>query len=149
LGVAVIPKIFSTGRWVRWLERNLDGDVRSKPKHSSSDEPDIHVTSFNGNLYLVEVKWLGQNDRKTSHDKDWLEKAVRQLTQYLNKQATVRRATIVAYDGRDKSIFDSLTSIDDDNDEGCKTLDCCGAESIPPRGSCLVLFLENKTASEV
>jgi hypothetical protein len=133
---------------VRWLERNLDGDVRSKPRHTSSDEPDIHITSFRGKLYLVEVKWLGKNDRKTTHRRDWLEKAIRQLAEYLKKQPTVWRATIVAYDGRDKPSFEALISADDNLDDGCKTLAQCGPETVHARGSCLVLFLESKTASE-
>lgn len=133
---------------VRGLERSLDGDVRSKPQHTTSDEPDIHITSFTGKLYLIELKWLGQNERKTRHNQDWLEKAIRQLTDYLNKQPTVQRATVVAYDGREQALFDTLVSVDDGNDAGCKTLEQCGSQSVPARGSCLVLFLESKTASE-
>jgi hypothetical protein len=133
---------------VRWLERNLDGDVKSKPRHTTSDEPDIHITSFGGRLYLVEVKWLGENDRGTTHADDWLEKALRQLAQYLNKQATVRAATVVAYDGRQRAVFDGLVSLDDGLEDGCKMLGACRGESVPVRGSCMVLFLESKTASQ-
>lgn len=133
---------------VRWLERNVDGDVRSKPQHSSSDEPDIHITSFRGKLFLVELKWLGRNEKKTTHGVVWLKKALRQLTQYLDKQPTVWGATIVAYDGRERALFDSLISIDDGTEDGCKTLEQFETEAVHARGSCLALFLESKTASE-
>jgi hypothetical protein len=130
----------------RWLEFHLDADVKSKPQDTTGDQPDIQITAMGGRVFLVEIKWMGRNE-KTKHDLKWLAKALKQLTKYLSKQTHVTRGTVVAYDARSKDEFTSLVHTDIPED-GCKVLEACEGVCVPARGDCIVLFLESTTASE-
>jgi hypothetical protein len=131
---------------LQWLNLHLDAQVRSKPRTVESDEPDIEVTSFGGKFFVIEVKWLG-----TSGDKPYLIprliQGFGQLGTYLNKQTTVNKGTLVVYDGREREDFDALETRETPED-GCVLIDHCNGTSLHPRGACVTLFLENKTASE-
>jgi hypothetical protein len=131
----------------RWLEAHLDADVKSAPQDTTGDKPDIQITALGGRVFLVEIKWLGCNDKDTKHDLDWLAKAFKQLSDYLIKQSTVTWATLVAYDGRTKDKFIALTHVDSPED-GCKMVEDCKGVCVPTRGDCMVLFLEHTSASQ-
>jgi len=131
---------------LQWLNLHLDAQVRSKPRTVESDEPDIEVISFGGKFFVIEVKWLG-----TSGDSPYLIprliQGFGQLGTYLNKQTTVNKGTLVVYDGRKREDFDALNACETPED-GCVLIDECNGTSLHPRGSCVTLFLENKTASD-
>jgi len=130
----------------RWLELHLDGDVKSKPRDTTGDEPDIQITELGGRIFLVEIKWLGRNE-KTIHDLKWLKGAMNQFGKYLSKQPTVTSATIVAYDARSKDKFEALNHVEEVED-GCRLIEECAGARVPARGDCMVFYLESTTASQ-
>jgi hypothetical protein len=131
----------------RWLDRNLDADVRSEARTVDSDEPDIFIAVYGGNLFVIEVKWLGTNG-KTPYGIPRLTKSIGQLRTYLNKETHVSKGTLVVYDGRDRDKFDALVRTDDDPENGCAMIEKCKTAEVPARGSCMILFLEDETASD-
>jgi hypothetical protein len=136
----------------RWLKINLDAQVYSKAKDTSGDELDIIILSPQGRSYAVELKWIGTSsasgERDFSYTITTVADGLDQLRTYLNKQTKIVCASLVAYDGRTESEFAALKCIDDKGPDGCKRLDSCEGRAVPPRGNCMILFLENKTASE-
>ena len=131
-----------------WLEKHLQAQVWRGPKDTTRDELDIIIISPKGRTYLIEVKWMGENKNGTKYTIKDISKGLGQLKTYLTKQTQVNKGTLVAYDGRAKGEFDALASISDEQTDGCKRLEVCNGIAVPERGSCLILFLENKTASE-
>ncbi len=131
-----------------WLEKHLQAQVWRGAKDTTRDALDILIASPRGRTYLIEVKWMGENKNGTKYTIKDISKGLGQLKTYLTKQTKVKRGTLVAYDGRSKSEFDALASISDEQTDGCKRLEICNEIVVPERGSCLILFLENKTASE-
>jgi len=131
-----------------WLEKNLQAQVWRGPKDTTRDELDILIVSPKGRTYLIEVKWMGENSNSTKCTLRDISKGLGQLKTYLTKQTHIKRGTLVGYDGRAKSDFEAMASISDEQTVGCKRLECCNGVTVPERGSCLILFLENKTASE-
>jgi hypothetical protein len=131
-----------------WLKTHLEAQVWIHPKDTTHDELDIGILSPTGRSYIVELKWMGINENGTSYAIKTVKKGLGQLRAYLTKQAKVVRGTLVAYDGREKVLFDALVCIANNKTEGCKRLGSCEGADVPPRGSCLVLFLEHETASQ-
>jgi hypothetical protein len=131
-----------------WLEKHLQAQVWRGPKDTTRDELDIIIISPRGRTYLVEIKWIGVNSNHTKYTINDISKGIGQMNTYLTKQTRISKGTLVAYDGRDKVAFDKLLSISDEQTEGCKRLDVCNGVPVSDRGGCIILFLENKTASE-
>ncbi len=129
-----------------WLNQNLDAHVRREPKTVESDEPDIEIASFSGKFFVIEVKWLGSAGG-SPYLRPRLVKAIGQVNTYLKKQKDVNKATLVVYDARKREEFEALTDREPLED-GCLHLERCDRTRLLARGTCLVLFLENKTASE-
>jgi hypothetical protein len=146
LGVATTTESIFHRSLTLWLNLHLDADVRSEARTVDSDEPDIFIAAYGGKLFVIEVKWLGHNGT-TTYVVPRITKSFGQLRTYLNKETHVHKGTLVIYDGRAKEEFDALRTIDAPED-GCVMIDKCNKAKIHARGSCMVLFLENKTASE-
>ncbi len=131
-----------------WLDRNLQAQVIRGAKDTTRDELDLLVIAPNGRTYLIEVKWMGKNRSGTKYTIKDVSKGLGQLKDYLLKRPDIKRGTLVAYDGREAKEFETLVCVSDEQVEGCKRLEnCCGVR-VPERGSCLILFLENTTASQ-
>ncbi len=128
-----------------WLEIHVDGDVKSEPKDTRSDEPDIYIISPEGRKYLVEIKWLGTNG-SSDHGVAQFRRGLGQLSDYLKKNGSIDQGTLLVYDGRSRADFDAL-EMESVEEEGCIRVSKCGVVKLPARGSCLVMFLESKTAS--
>jgi hypothetical protein len=145
LGSKKTERIFHSSLFL-WLNSNLDAQVRSEATTVESDEPDIEIAAFGGKFFVIEVKWLGTAGGKP-YSRPRLVQGIGQVNTYLKKQTTVSRATLVAYDGRKREEFDALT-LCELLEDGCIRLEQCDGKSLLARGSCMVLFLENKTASD-
>lgn len=146
LGVANTTESIFHRSLTLWLNLHLDADVRSEARTVDSDEPDIFIAAYGGKLFVIEVKWLGHNGT-TPYAVPRLTKSFGQLRTYLNKLKHVQKGTLVVYDARAKGEFDALVTTDQPED-GCVMIEKCNNAKIHARGSCMVLFLENKTASE-
>lgn len=130
-----------------WLETNLLAQVWSSPRDTTRDQLDIIISAPTGKTYLIEVKWMGKNE-KSSYTIKTVSKGLKQMGTYLTKQPKISEGLLVAYDGRDPGAFDVIASIAVRDEDGCKWLDSCGKVPVPARGNCLILFLENTTASQ-
>jgi hypothetical protein len=130
-----------------WLNTFLEAQVVSSATFTSKDELDILIIAPDGRTYLIEVKWMGTNGKTTYRIKD-ISKGLKQLDTYLKRQPKIFKGTLVAYDGRREVEFQSLTCSGEDSIEGCKKLASCNGVHTPERGSCLILFLDSRTASD-
>jgi hypothetical protein len=130
-----------------WLDTNLSAQVWSGPRDTTGDQLDIIITAPSGKTYLIEVKWIGKNE-KTSYTIKTVTKGLKQMGTYLKKQAKISEGLLVAYDARKLSEFDVIASIGLRDEPGCKWLAACETVPVPARGNCLILFLESKTASD-
>lgn len=131
-----------------WLDRNLQAQVIRGAKDTTRDALDLLIIAPNGRTFLIEVKWMGKNSNDTKYTIKDVSKDIGQLKDYLLKRPDIRRGTLVAYDGREAKEFESLACISNEQVEGCKRLDTCCGVRVPERGNCLILFLENTTASQ-
>jgi hypothetical protein len=131
-----------------WLDENIgDGMVIQKVKKPSQDETDIEIRAFGGNIYLIEIKWLGINQGKTKYDEARIRDSIFQLRNYLNIEPTVVDASIAVYDGRTLDRFKQLKCVSNCKDEW-KELSECLTEQLPPKGNCFVFFLISESASK-
>jgi hypothetical protein len=104
------------------------------------------VTTFGSGFYFIEIKWLGSNG-KTSYELDRLTAGLRQLGAYAVRSTLPELATLVAYDARSEEEFKKLP-FSELISEGVAKIETCEGVSVPAIGSCYVLFLFSKTASE-
>ena len=100
------------------------------------DKTDIEVVTIDGN-YLVEIKWLGENETGTKYDESAISAGLAQIKVYLehDQEWLFISAHLVVYDGR--SLHDHQTKLNYDDSQRhavCK----------PPH----ILFLESETPSQ-
>ncbi len=139
--------IFHKNLWT-WLEENLDATVYGTVNKLSTDQTDIEIHARNTPLfYILEIKWLGINSSKTSHSWDRLERGITQVINYLEGDPQCLEACLVTYDGRELEEFKKLEDCGGENNQW-KEFRKCGTKEFPEKGRGLLLFLENKTASE-
>lgn len=135
-----------------WLKINLEAQVFSKAKDTSSDELDLLIIAPSGRTYVAELKWMGTSSAVGENDFSYTIKTVKdglnQLREYLNKQPRIVRGSLVTYDGRIEKEFAALQCSDGNGPDGCKRLASCDGVAVAPRANCIILFLESKTASE-
>lgn len=127
----------------QWLRDYIaDGaEVRVELRAESADRTDIEIYPLFGGYFIIEIKWMGSNGT-TKYGEERITKGMKQIKTYLSTGHRARRATLVAYDGRDEANFESLKD-GEEIAEGIKRIN----KDVPPRGSCYVLFLFNKQAS--
>lgn len=95
----------------KWLSENIhDARVASEVgKISGVDRTDIELTSIHtGDNIIIEVKWMGENASKTSHDTEILEQGIRQVCTYLDREPNALEGCVVCYDGRQTTTEFSL-----------------------------------------
>lgn len=95
----------------KWLSENIhDARVASEVgKISGVDRTDIELTSIHtGDNIIIEVKWMGENASKTSHDIEILEQGIRQVCTYLDREPSALEGCVVCYDGRQTTTEFSL-----------------------------------------
>lgn len=118
-----------------WLYRNLsDGYPKVETKTNSGDRTDIDIYSYQtGQHYIIEVKWLGENESGTKYGYDRIIKGIGQIKTYLERDKSLNEACLVCYDGRAESehINDSAFDMD----------------LMPLKGKHRIIFLESESAS--
>lgn len=118
-----------------WLERNLsDGYPRIETKTMAGDRTDIDIFSYqSGQHYIIEIKWLGENESGTSYGHDRIIEGIGQIRTYLERDESLNEACLVCYDGRTEDEHKNNSSFDID--------------LLPFKGKHKIIFLESKTAS--
>lgn len=95
----------------KWLSENIhDARVASEVgKISGVDRTDIELTSIHtGDNIIIEVKWMGKNASRTSHDVEILKQGIRQVCTYLDREPKALEGCVVCYDGRNTTTEFSL-----------------------------------------
>jgi hypothetical protein len=84
-----------------WLNNFVDDalDVYADPRGSGQDRTDIIVVTQSGN-HVIEVKWMGRNEKKTEYDGTRINEGLVQVDLYLKSNETLVRGHLVVYDGR-------------------------------------------------
>lgn len=70
------------------------------------DRTDIRIITFDTDLYIIEIKCLGQTESDTNYSDSWANEGLIQLNKYLEEENDCTLGTLVIYDGRkeDKDI---------------------------------------------
>jgi hypothetical protein len=74
-------------------------DVYAEPTKHGQDKTDIIVTTFDGK-YVIEVKWLGKNQKKTTYGEGRIQEGIAQVAIYLNNDAKLVWGHLIIYDAR-------------------------------------------------
>lgn len=130
-----------------WFDLHLTASVKGKVGQVTSDQTDIEITAP-GKLYIVEIKWLGENENGTPYNIDRVAEGLRQVRDYLEKQGKAKRGTLVVYDGRSDREFQEIENVIGELAPGCKCIHKSGDDNVPARGCCMILFLRSTTASQ-
>lgn len=133
---------------VEWLDLHLDASVKGKVGQVTSDQTDIEINAP-GQLYIIEIKWLGKNKSKTKYTIDRVALGMRQVGDYLTKQGSAKRATLLVYDGRSQVDFEGTQGMSYEHDPDCRLLSECEGQPLNARASCMLVFLRSTTASEI
>jgi hypothetical protein len=132
---------------VQWLNDNLSGGkINFKVKKINSDETDIEIVKHGGDTFLLELKWLGKNERSI-YPLIKLTDAIEQVENYLESNPDLIEATLVVYDGRSLLEFDELTFVEGESGNW-KEINECKQKSLPFRAKGLVFHLVSETASK-
>lgn len=128
----------------QWLRDYISdrAEVRVELRAESADRTDIEIYPLIGGYFIIEIKWMGKSGTTTYGD-ERITRGLKQIKSYLTTGHTARRATLVTYDGRSESKFNSIKNVVVIAD-GIKEIN----KGVPPKGSCLVFFLFSKQASE-
>lgn len=84
-----------------WLKKFAIDQLRvvAEPSGFGQDKHDITVVTETG-IYVIEIKWLGKNETGTSYGQTRINEGLAQISEYLNKDPSLFRGFLVAYDGR-------------------------------------------------
>jgi hypothetical protein len=132
---------------VQWFVDNLSAKkINFKVKKISTDETDIEIIKHGGETFLLELKWLGKNE-KSSYPLSKLTDAFDQVENYLESDLEILEATLVVYDGRDISEYNKLSYIEEESGNW-KEIKECEAKKLSTRGTAFVFHLISQTASK-
>lgn len=132
---------------VEWLMDNLSAKkINFKVKKISTDETDIEIVKHGGDTFLLELKWLGQNQH-SNYTISKLRDAIEQVENYLESDLEVLEATLVVYDGRKLEDFEKLAFIEGESGNW-KEIKECESKCLSFRGKGLVFHLVSETASK-
>lgn len=107
------PEIhFHKPLWWYLDQKIVDGKVDSGATISGTDDrTDIRILTFNGEIYIIEIKCLGKTESSPSEKSDdWANKGLIQINIYLKDEKQSTKGVLVLYDGRKKNrkiIWDS------------------------------------------
>lgn len=132
-----------------WLEENTTGGkIAFEVGKITSDRTDIEIKLLeSSDFYIIEVKWLGTNDKKNSLDIPRLKEGINQVNNYLDRDADVSEVCLVVYDGRNINAFEALECLSEEDNQW-KQIDECEDEIFNSKGTGYVFFLENESASK-
>lgn len=132
---------------VQWFSDNLTAKkINFKVKKISTDETDIEIIKHGGDTFLLELKWLGQNERST-YPLSKLTAAFDQVENYLESDLEILEATLVVYDARDISEYNKLSFIEEESGNW-KEVKECESKKLSARGTAFVFHLISQTASK-
>jgi hypothetical protein len=112
----------------------------------STDKTDIEIIKHGGDTFLLELKWLGKN-QKSTYPLSKLTEAFDQVQNYLDTDPDVLEATLVVYDGRDLVEYEKLIFIEQESGNW-KEIKECETKKMPYRGTAFIFHLINETASK-
>lgn len=97
-----------------WLNKFAIDKLRicAEPCGFGQDKHDITVVTEKA-TYVVEVKWLGKNEKKDSYGQDRINEGLVQLKEYLTNDEGLYKGYLVAYDGRSLSDHKGKSSHDE------------------------------------
>lgn len=118
-----------------WLDRFVVDRlaVTGEARGMGQDATDITIVTMAGN-FVVEVKWLGENDNGTTYRQERINEGLRQVRTYLKNDTKLVRGFVVLYDARTQEEYETKSAFD----EASRHQDCD-----PPR----LLFLRSETPS--
>ncbi|MGN6181391.1 MAG: hypothetical protein ACTHNW_19565, partial [Mucilaginibacter sp.] len=132
---------------VQWLVDNLTAKrINFEVKKLSTDKTDIEIIKHGGDTFLLELKWLGQNEKST-YSLNKLTDAFDQVKNYLDTDPDVLEATLIVYDGRDLAEYEKLVFIEQESGNW-KEIKECETKTMPYRGTAFIFHLINETASK-
>src|SRR5581483_5540804 len=84
-----------------WIRNYTTGVIRtySEPEGFGQDKTDIVAVTLAGG-HVVEVKWLGVNEHKTTYNRKRIDEGLIQVKQYLERDDDLVEGYLVVYDGR-------------------------------------------------
>jgi hypothetical protein len=84
-----------------WLRHYVSDsiDVYAEPTKHGQDKTDIVVTTFDGK-YVIEVKWLGKNQKNTKYGEGRIQEGIAQVAIYLNNDEKLIWGHLIIYDAR-------------------------------------------------
>lgn len=84
--------------WLRQCVQNYTY-ICAEPNGPGEDKTDINVVTDIG-AYLVEIKWLGENEKGTKNEQSQIDKGLAQVKLYLEREENYLRGYLVIYDAR-------------------------------------------------
>ena len=84
--------------WLRQCVQNYTY-ICAEPNGPGEDKTDINVVTDIG-AYVVEIKWLGENDKGTRHGQTRIDEGMAQVKLYLDRESNYLKGYLVIYDGR-------------------------------------------------
>jgi len=119
-----------------WLKHYVSNKLKvyGQPKGLGQYASDIIVVTFEGS-YLVEIKWLGENDHGTICGQDHIDAGLAQVSIYLDGDQDCICGHLVVYDAR--CLEDYMTK--SDHNDSLRHARC----TVPK-----ILFLESETPSK-
>lgn len=121
-----------------WLDTFLTDKLKvyAQPLGFGQDSTDIMVISSSGGVYLIEIKWLGVNEKNTRYARTQITAGLIQVKQYLTKDKSILEGYLVVYDARKRVQHDSDSDYDKRHlHERCREP--------------FLLFLESETPSQI
>jgi len=105
--VANPERHFHKPLWSYLKSHIVDAKVDSGATISGQeDRTDIRIITFDTDLYIIEIKCLGNTESDTNYSDSWANEGLIQLNKYLEEENDCTLGTLVIYDGRkeDKDI---------------------------------------------
>jgi hypothetical protein len=121
-----------------WWVKNFVADtlrVYGETRGMGQDATDITIVTSGGS-YVIEVKWMGKNEKNNSHDRLRIDQGLQQVKLYLENDPELVGGFLVLYDGRDfKTHTDDSAYADNLRHITCQRP--------------MIIFLESDTPSQI
>lgn len=119
-----------------WLKNHVSDKLKviAQTKGLGQDETDIIVVTLDGS-YLVEIKWLGKNEKNVSYGQDQINNGLAQVRIYLENDERCVCGHLVVYDGRDHEDHKTKSS----HEDSLRHARCTAPK---------IIFLESETPSK-
>jgi hypothetical protein len=128
-----------------WLNNYVSDKLKvyAQPKGVGQDETDIIVVTVGGS-YLIEIKWLGKNQKGTIYDQDQINVGLAQVYIYLDNDPKCICGNLVVYDGRPEDEHNTKSAHNDTlRHARCATPNIVFLESEPPSKKALKIALQS------